>query len=100
MQDKSIQKELTRNQKTRLKLVLENEGIRQVELSRDSGIRHETISRVLNGRQEISPVTKSKLLKSLIRLTGNSNYTLEGLFLKIKKRQSQNDYLFLAKLWL
>ncbi len=63
-----------------LAFILKTEGIRQSELSRDCGIRQETINRLIKGKQKVSEVTQYKILKSLIDMTGNPNYTLDFIF--------------------
>ena len=64
----------------KLAKILEKEGLRQAELSRDCGVRHETLNRLIKGKQEVGTVTQYKILKSLIRLTGNPSYTIEAIF--------------------
>ncbi|MES2328138.1 MAG: helix-turn-helix transcriptional regulator [Bacteroidota bacterium] len=65
-----------------LKVILEEEGIKQSELSRESGISTTTINKICTrnlGGTSVSPTTKGKLVKSLNKLVGKEKYKATGI---------------------
>lgn len=60
-----------------LKQIIEEEGISQAELSRESGISTTTINKIctknLNGGN-ISPTTKGKITKAVNKIVGTQKY--------------------------
>jgi len=65
-----------------LKVILEEEGISQAELSRISGVSTTTINKIckknLNGTK-ISPTTKGKLIKALNKIIGGVTYNAQDI---------------------
>lgn len=56
-----------------LKKLLEDEGISQAKLSRESGVSTTTINKICTknlGTKVISPTTKGKITKAVSKLTG------------------------------
>ncbi|PIR50170.1 hypothetical protein COU79_00845 [Candidatus Peregrinibacteria bacterium CG10_big_fil_rev_8_21_14_0_10_54_7] len=52
-----------------LKLIIENEGITEPELSTSSGVSVTTINRAANHRHDCTPKTKSKIVAGLNKIT-------------------------------
>ncbi len=71
--------------------ILQAECIRQTELSRDSGIRKETLCRLINGKQKVSKLTLNKILRSIHRLSGNYSYTIECI--RTQKKEDMYDQI-------
>jgi len=63
---------------------LDSHGIRQVDLSKKSGLAIGTINKVSTKKKDPAPATKSKIVQALNSLS-SSNYTVEEIFLNPKK---------------
>jgi len=63
----------------RLKEICESEGIRQIELSTESGVAYGTVNKVYNNNRTVAPVTRAKLAKAASRLAGNE-YSVADVF--------------------
>jgi transcriptional regulator with XRE-family HTH domain len=65
-----------------LKQIIEEEGISQAELSRESGISTTTINKIckknLNGGK-LSPTTKGKITKAINKIIGGQNYKAQDI---------------------
>ena len=65
-----------------LKQIIEEEGISQAELSRESGISTTTINKIctknLNGGT-ISPTTKGKITKAINKIVGDQKYKSQDI---------------------
>ena len=67
--------------RTKLKEILETEGITQVELHQQCKLSIGAISRFANGK-EPNPVSKSKLVKALNEIIGKEKYNTTFIFSK------------------
>ena len=65
--------------KNNLKKMLEQEGIKQIELSRETGIAAGTINRVCGMRLTLSPTYCSKMLKGFNKLS-KKEFDIEDIF--------------------
>jgi transcriptional regulator with XRE-family HTH domain len=65
--------------RSKLREILEKEGITQAQLSAKSGVSSGTINKVCNAKRSVSPTTQAKIMKALISLAGK-NYSPKGLF--------------------
>lgn len=52
-----------------MKIICQNQGIRQVELAKASGVAKSTINRFFKGKQTLSKTTVNRLLKAIDNLT-------------------------------
>ena len=70
--------------KNTLREKLDSHGIRQVDISKESGLAIGTINKVCTKKKNPAPATKAKIVQALNSLS-NSNYTVEEIFLNLKK---------------
>jgi transcriptional regulator with XRE-family HTH domain len=54
-----------------LRQVLEENGVRQTELSQVSGVSVSLISKIVNNRRTPSPTTIAKIIRGLSKIAGN-----------------------------
>ena len=64
---------------SKLRRILEDEGITQTQLSAKSGVSAGTVNKVCNGKRAVTPTTQAKLIKALISLAGK-NYDRKDVF--------------------
>ena len=65
--------------RTKLKQILENEGISQAQLAQRSKISAGTINKLCNHKRLVTPTTQAKIMKALISLAGR-NYERKAVF--------------------
>ncbi len=65
--------------KNNLKRVMDNEELKQVDLSTSSGVGVGTISKIYNKKSTPSPATKERLVKGLNKIAKNE-YSIEDIF--------------------
>ncbi len=63
---------------------LDSHGIRQVDLSKESGLSIGLINKVCTQKRNPAPATKSRIVQAL-NVLANANYIVEEIFLSPKK---------------
>ena len=64
-----------------LKQIIEEEGISQAELCRESGVSTTTVNKICTKKlnSKISPTTKGKITKAINKLVGNHKYKISDI---------------------
>ena len=65
---------------SKLRQILQDEGITQTQLSAKSGVSAGTINKVCNSKRSVTPTTQAKIIKALISLAGK-NYDRKDVFM-------------------